>query len=79
MNRIYHAAMVAAKDPGLKGALFRRAMEVKMDRFKMTGEVTHMFWDKLVFRKVCTSLSHKQPKTSNGVFRFKLFLVGTSC
>jgi long-chain acyl-CoA synthetase len=52
LNRIYQAAMVAGNVPGLKGALFKRAVETKMMSFRATGQLTHVFWDKLVFRKV---------------------------
>jgi long-chain acyl-CoA synthetase len=52
LNRVYQAAMVAANAPGLKGALFKKAMQVKLDKLHATGDNTHVFWDKLVFRKV---------------------------
>jgi long-chain acyl-CoA synthetase len=52
LNRVYQAAMLAADVPGLKGALFRKAIQVKLDQLHSTGHSTHMFWDKLVFRKV---------------------------
>lgn len=29
-------------------------MQVKLDQLHATGKVTHLFWDKLVFRKVRT-------------------------
>lgn len=51
LNRIYQAGMAAAKLPGVKGALFRRALQVKLDRLHATGVQTHAFWDRLVFRK----------------------------
>jgi len=52
LNRVYQAAMLAGDVPGLKGALFRKAMQVKLDKLHSTGDPRHVFWDKLVFRKV---------------------------
>ncbi|KAI5122041.1 hypothetical protein M0805_006026 [Coniferiporia weirii] len=52
LNRIYQTAMLAAQAPGLKGFLFRSAVEAKLKRLHETGDNTHAFWDKLVFRKV---------------------------
>jgi long-chain acyl-CoA synthetase len=56
LNRIYQAAMVAADVPGFKGDLFRKAYAAKLEKFRATGDNTHWFWDKLVFRKVGTKL-----------------------
>lgn len=44
--------MLAGQAPGLKGFLFRSAVETKIKRLHETGDNTHAFWDKLVFRKV---------------------------
>lgn len=55
LNRLYQSAMAAGNVPGLKGALFKKALQTKLDRFHGTGAVTHAFWDKLVFRKVTIS------------------------
>ena len=55
LNRIYQAAMVAGNVPGLKGAIFRRAVQTKLDNLHATGVVTHPLWDRLVFRKVWCS------------------------
>jgi long-chain acyl-CoA synthetase len=52
LNRVYQAAMVAANAPGLKGTLFKKAMQTKLDKLHATGDNTHVFWDKLIFRKV---------------------------
>jgi long-chain acyl-CoA synthetase len=52
LNRIYQAGMAATTLPGIKGALFRRAVEAKVQRLRTTGVATHALWDRLVFRKV---------------------------
>ncbi|KAL5529253.1 hypothetical protein ACEPAG_5238 [Sanghuangporus baumii] len=52
LNRIYQTAMQAAELPGLKGFLFRSAVEAKLKKLRETGDNTHVFWDRLVFRKV---------------------------
>jgi len=52
LNRIYQVAMAAGNAPGIKGALFRKALQAKLDRLHSTGAVTHAFWDRLVFRKI---------------------------
>ena len=52
LNRIYQTAMLPAQDPGIKGFLFRSAVEAKLKRLHETGDNTHAFWDRLVFRKV---------------------------
>jgi long-subunit acyl-CoA synthetase (AMP-forming) len=53
LNRIYQSAMVAGNVPGVRGALFKRAVETKLQRLRSTGDATHAFWDRLVFRKAC--------------------------
>lgn len=52
LNRIYQSAMVSGNVPGVKGALFRRACETKLQKLHTTGDNTHPLWDRLVFRKV---------------------------
>lgn len=55
-NRIYQGAMAAGDVPGLKGALFRYAVQTKLYWLRETGTVTHALWDRLVFRKVSAYL-----------------------
>jgi long-chain acyl-CoA synthetase len=52
LNKIYQGAMVAGDLPNFRGAIFRKAVAVKLDRLRTTGISTHPLWDKLVFRKV---------------------------
>ncbi|EIM90194.1 acetyl-CoA synthetase-like protein [Stereum hirsutum FP-91666 SS1] len=52
LNRVYQSAMAAGDVPGLKGALFRKAVATKLERLHTTGDPTHALWDKLVFRKI---------------------------
>ncbi|KAF5386761.1 hypothetical protein D9615_001647 [Tricholomella constricta] len=52
LNRVYQAAMAGGNIPGFKGNLFRKAIQVKLDKLHTTGDATHIFWDKLVFRKI---------------------------
>ena len=52
LNRLYQACMAAAALPGIKGALFRRAVEAKTQRLRTTGNNKHALWDRLVFNKV---------------------------
>ncbi|KAJ7349209.1 long-chain-fatty-acid-CoA ligase [Mycena albidolilacea] len=66
LNRIYQAAMVAADVPGFKGDLFRKAYAAKLEKFRATGDNTHWFWDKLVFRKIRAVLGGKILLMSSG-------------
>ncbi|KIM57625.1 hypothetical protein SCLCIDRAFT_1219315 [Scleroderma citrinum Foug A] len=52
LNRVYQAAMAAGDVPGLKGAIFRTALQTKLDQLRKTGVKTHALWDTLVFRKI---------------------------
>ncbi|KAG8982468.1 hypothetical protein FRB90_006767, partial [Tulasnella sp. 427] len=52
LNRLYMAAMQAGQAPGIKGALFRKAVEVKLKDMFATGNNKNLFWDALVFRKI---------------------------
>ena len=47
--------MAAGSAPGIKGTLFKKALQAKLDGLHSTGAVTHAFWDRLVFRKVIIS------------------------
>jgi long-chain acyl-CoA synthetase len=66
LNRIYQSAMAAGNVPGFKGALFKRALQAKLDRFHNTGAVTHAFWDRLVFRKIQAVLGGRILMVSSG-------------
>ena len=52
INRIYQSAMAAGTAPGIKGALFRRAVATKLHNLRATGAFHHTFYDRIVFRKV---------------------------
>jgi hypothetical protein len=54
LNRIYQSAMLAGQAPGMKGYLFRTALDTKLRRLKDTGNNKHVLWDRLVFSKVCS-------------------------
>ncbi|KAG8863714.1 hypothetical protein FRB96_007551 [Tulasnella sp. 330] len=65
-NRIYLAALQAGKAPGLKGALFRKAMETKLHNLRATGENKHMLWDRLVFSKIQGALGGRIETIASG-------------
>lgn len=67
--------MQAGKAPGIKGAMFRKACEVKLKQLHETGVNTNLFWDALVFRKVCVLLGFGGGRLIFGS-RSKLYLVG---
>lgn len=76
LNKIYQGAMVAGDVPTFRGAIFRKAVAVKLERLHTTGINIHPFWDKLVFRKVGIRSRVAvcfNPRTS----RFELCLVAT--
>ncbi|EGN96081.1 hypothetical protein SERLA73DRAFT_76081 [Serpula lacrymans var. lacrymans S7.3] len=52
LNRVYQAAMAAGNVPGIKGAIFRTAVQTKLDQLHRTGANTHALWDTIVFRKI---------------------------
>ena len=53
LTRIYGKLQQATMDAsGLKGALARKAIEVKIRQFEEGEGYTHAFWDALIFRKV---------------------------
>ncbi|KAI6019687.1 hypothetical protein F5J12DRAFT_967217 [Pisolithus orientalis] len=52
LNRVYQAAMSAGNVPGVKGAIFRTALQTKLDQLHKTGVNTHLIWDALVFSKI---------------------------
>lgn len=52
LNRLYQSAMSAGTAPGIKGALFRKAVATKLHNMRQNGQFTHAFYDRLVFKKV---------------------------
>lgn len=52
LNRIYQAAMSAGTAPGVKGALFRKAVATKLYNMRTHGQFHHALYDRLVFKKV---------------------------
>ncbi|KDQ60651.1 hypothetical protein JAAARDRAFT_125417 [Jaapia argillacea MUCL 33604] len=52
LNRVYQSAMAAGRAPGVKGALFQKAVQAKLQKLHATGDNTHFLWDRLVFRKI---------------------------
>ncbi|KXN90530.1 Long chain acyl-CoA synthetase 6, peroxisomal [Leucoagaricus sp. SymC.cos] len=56
LNRVYQAAMTGGNVPGLKGKIFKKAVDTKLERLRTTGEFTHPLWDRIVFRKIQSAL-----------------------
>ncbi|KDQ16338.1 hypothetical protein BOTBODRAFT_31028 [Botryobasidium botryosum FD-172 SS1] len=66
LNRIYLAALPVMSAPGVKGALLRKAVEVKMKQLHETGINTHALWDRLVFGKIAGALGGRVTFLSSG-------------
>ncbi|RPD66021.1 acetyl-CoA synthetase-like protein [Lentinus tigrinus ALCF2SS1-7] len=66
LNRIYQSAMAAGTAPGVKGALFRKAVATKLYNLRTTGEFYHALWDRLVFRKLNNVLGGKMKLITTG-------------
>ncbi|KAF5373058.1 hypothetical protein D9758_001668 [Tetrapyrgos nigripes] len=66
LNRIYQAANTAGNVPGLRGAIFRRAVQAKMEALRSTGAVTNALWDRLVFRRIQAVLGGRILLVSSG-------------
>ncbi|KAG6379112.1 long-chain-fatty-acid-CoA ligase [Boletus reticuloceps] len=66
LNRIYQSAMASGNVPGLKGALFRMAVQAKLDQLHKTGINTHPLWDFLVFSKIRAVLGGNVTLVSTG-------------
>ncbi|KAM5538994.1 hypothetical protein V8D89_007217 [Ganoderma adspersum] len=66
INRIYQSAMAAGTAPGIKGALFRRAVATKLHNLRTTGAFHHGFYDRLVFRKLAAVLGGRMRLFSSG-------------
>lgn len=76
LNRIYQAVQVAGNVPGVKGALFKRAVSTKLATVRETGQATHAFWDRLVFRKVSVNGDRAGECMADSCRRFKRCWVG---
>ncbi|PPQ64003.1 hypothetical protein CVT24_009377 [Panaeolus cyanescens] len=66
LNRVYQAAMVGGNVPGIKGTLFKKAVDTKLQRMRATGDNTHAFWDRLVFRKIQAVLGGQLQLVTSG-------------
>lgn len=66
LNRVYQAAMVGGSAPGLKGTIFKKALQAKLERLHTTGESKHAFWDRVVFRKIQAVLGGQVQLVTSG-------------
>ncbi|CAO3649539.1 unnamed protein product [Cunninghamella blakesleeana] len=57
LNRIYGKLIQATVNaPGTTGIIARKAVASKLQRLEQSGDVTHPFWDRLIFNKVKQAL-----------------------
>jgi long-chain acyl-CoA synthetase len=74
LNKLYQGAMLAGNAPSLRGAIFRKAVAAKLEKLHATGDNTHVFWDKLIFRKVRISNMRENVILRIWGSRFELYL-----
>ncbi|KAH6905799.1 long-chain acyl-CoA synthetase [Coprinopsis sp. MPI-PUGE-AT-0042] len=66
LNRIYQSAMLAKEAPGLKGKLFQKALNTKLEELAKTGKTTHPLWDRIVFKKIQAALGGQVKFVASG-------------
>ncbi|KAI0637080.1 acetyl-CoA synthetase-like protein [Trametes polyzona] len=66
LNRLYQSAMSAGAAPGLKGALFRRAVATKLHNLRTNGQFSHPLYDRLVFKKLHNVLGGRMHMITTG-------------